>query len=165
MVVMGASGQNGLFASPTQKDMTRSEQALDQVGMLDWADENFAHLSGGQKQMVLTARALVSNPDLMILDEPTSALDYRNQDKVLQTMAEVARKGKAVIFTTHCPHQALHVSHKVLLVQKNAPGIFGDAGDILSEDHLSRLYQLPIARHNLSDGDIIVPRFNHQARA
>ena len=53
MVVMGASGQNGLFATPTKKDRQRALDALEQVGMLSWADESFAHLSGGQKQMVL----------------------------------------------------------------------------------------------------------------
>lgn len=165
MVIMGASGQNGLFATPTQRDRQQSYEALKQVGMVDFADESFAHLSGGQKQMVLIARALVSNPDLMILDEPTSALDYHNQDKVLQTMASVAKAGKAVIFTTHCPHQALHVSHKVLLVQKYAASICGASNEILNEDHLSKLYQLPIARHNSDTGDIIVPRFSEDARA
>ena len=164
-VVMGASGQNGLFAAPEKSDFDKTEAALQKVGMLDLVDDSFAHLSGGQKQMVLIARALVSNPDLMILDEPTSALDYHNQDKVLQSMADVARQGKAVIFTTHCPHQALHVSHKVLLVKKIAKSVYGPAKEILNEENLSQLYQLPISRHALQEGDIIVPSYSQQARA
>lgn len=160
MVVMGASGQNGLFATPLKRDRYRSEQALEQVGMLNYINENFAHLSGGQKQLILIARALVSDPDILILDEPTSALDYHNQDKVLQTMADVSLAGKSVIFTTHCPHQALHVSDKVLLVKAHAPSIFGFSDNILEEKHLSQLYELPIVRHSLEHGDIIVPRFS-----
>lgn len=160
IVMMGASGQNGFFASPTRQDRIKTRKALEQVGMQDVSHQNFAKLSGGQKQMVLIARALVSDPDVMILDEPTSALDYHNQDKVLQTMSLVSQAGKAVIFSTHCPHQALHVSDKVLMVKKHAPGQFGTSEDILSEHHLSRLYQLPIGRHALEDGDIIVPKFS-----
>lgn len=165
MVVMGASGQNGMFATPGKADYTSTDAALERVGMLDVGSGSFAHLSGGQKQMVLIARALVSNPDVMILDEPTSALDYHNQDKVLQTMADVARQGKAVIFSTHCPLQALHVSHKVLLVRKHAKSVYGTAKEILNEDNLSTLYQLPITRHSMKEGDIIVPRYNKEARA
>jgi len=164
IVVMGVSGQNGLFAAPSKSDFDHTEEALDKVGMLGLIDESFAYLSGGQKQMVLIARALVSNPDVMILDEPTSALDYHNQDKVLQSMAGVARQGKAVIFTTHCPHQALHVSHKVLLVKKFAKSIYGCSKDILNEENLSQLYQLPISRHAMDDEDIIVPSYSRDSR-
>lgn len=160
MVVMGASGQNGLFAQPTKADYQKTDEALDQVGMLDWRDESFSHLSGGQRQMILIARALVSNPDIMILDEPTSALDYHNQDKVLQTMRHVASQGKAVIFSTHCPLQALHISQKVLLVKKSTPSLFGLAEDVLNQDNLSELYQLPIARMKLEQSEIIVPLYS-----
>lgn len=160
MVVMGASGQNGLFAEPTKADFKRTDEALEQVGMLDWRDESFSHLSGGQRQMILIARALVSNPDIMILDEPTSALDYRNQDKVLQTMKYVADQGKAVIFSTHCPLQALHISQRVLLVKNNTPSVFGLSKDVLSQENLSKLYQLPIARGRLENSEIIVPLYS-----
>lgn len=164
MVLMGASGQNGLFATPSKRDKSRTEQALDQVGMRHYIHSNFTHLSGGQKQLILIARALVSEPDVMVLDEPTSALDYHNQDKVLQTMMTVSRSGKTVLFTTHCPHQALHIADKVLLVKENSAGIFGYSEDILQEEYLSQLYELPIVRHTLEHGDIIVPRFRYNAR-
>ncbi len=160
MVVMGASGQNGLFAASTKADYNRTDEALEQVGMLDWRNESFSHLSGGQRQMILIARALVSNPDIMILDEPTSALDYHNQDKVLQMMRHVANQGKAIIFSTHCPLQALHISQKTLMVKKNSPSVFGASKDVLSEENLSKLYQLPIFRGKLNQSEIIVPLYS-----
>lgn len=160
IVVMGAAGLSGFFASPGPRDYERTEAVLERVGMIDLIDRSFARLSGGQKQMVLIARALVSNPDMLILDEPTSALDYHNQDKVLRAMCDASRQGKTVIFSTHCPHQALHVSHKVLLVNACTHSLFGDAAEVLSADNLTALYRLPILRRRLGDTDIIVPRYH-----
>lgn len=160
MVLMGTSSQNGLFAVPKQKDFVKTEEVLKQVGMFHLINESFSHLSGGQKQMILIARALVSNPDIIMLDEPCSALDYHNQDKVLQAMSEVSKNGKIVIFTTHCPLQALHVSHKVLLVKKSQKSVFGNASDILTGEHLTSLYDITINRHTISTRDIIVPFYS-----
>lgn len=164
MVVMGASGQNGLFAIPCKEDYTRTQTALEQVGMVDVINNSFSHLSGGQKQLVLIARALVSRPEVMILDEPTSSLDYQKQNRVLEIMSDVAREGKIVIFSTHCPLQALHVSHKALLVSQYTNCTYGKAQEVLNENNLSSLYKLPIARHSMDDQDIIVPRYSSTAR-
>jgi len=160
IVLMGTSSQNGLFAVPKQKDFFKTEEVLKQVGMYHLIDESFSHLSGGQKQMILIARALVSNPDVIMLDEPCSALDYHNQDKVLQAMTKVSKKEKIVIFTTHCPLQALHVSHKVLLVKKDQKSIFGNASDILTDKNLTALYDIRINRHTINDKEIIVPYYS-----
>lgn len=159
MVAMGTMGKGGLFASPSKNDFKDCAIALDKVGMLELLEHSFARLSGGQQQMVLIARALVSNPDIMILDEPTSALDFHNQNKVLQTIANVAEQGKAVIFTTHCPQQALHVSHKVLLVRKEKKSIYGVTDKVLNAENLSELYQIPIVRGVLQNQEIIAPLF------
>lgn len=164
IVLMGTSSKNGLFAIPNKNDLKKTKKVLKEVDMLEFIDENFSHLSGGQKQMVLIARALVSNPDIIILDEPTSALDYHNQDKVLEAIANVAREGKVVIFTTHCPMQALHVSNKALLVRKFEKSIYGLSKDILSEDNLSKLYDIQIHRHNINDDEIITPYYNNNSK-
>ncbi len=159
MVVMGRSSKNGLFAVPCKNDYVKTKEVLDQVGMLHTLEDSFSTLSGGQKQMVLIARALVSNPNVIMLDEPCSALDYHNQDKVLEAISKVAKEGKIVVFTTHCPMQALHVSNKVLLVKKFRKSIFGNSSDILSEKNLSKLYDISINRYKIVDEDIIIPSY------
>lgn len=164
IILMGTSSKNGLFAIPNKNDFIKTKEVLEQVGMSEFIDESFSHLSGGQKQMVLIARALVSNPDIIILDEPTSALDYHNQDKVLEAITNVSRKDKIVIFTTHCPMQALHVSNKVLLVRKFQKSIYGFSKDILTNEYLSKLYEMPIHRHKINDDEIIVPNYNKNSK-
>lgn len=160
MVVMGVSCRNGFFATPSKLDKEKADEALVSVGMFDFANECFSCLSGGQQQMVLIARALVSQPDIMILDEPTSALDYFNQNKVLSTIKAVAKKGTAVIFSTHCPQQALHVADKVLLVKREDPSLFGLSEYMLNKDNLRQLYNIDIARGELQGQEIIAPIFS-----
>lgn len=159
VVVMGASSQNGFFAVPKKQDKIRARAELARVGLLERADASFAQLSGGQQQMVLIARALVSQPEILIMDEPTSALDYRNQNRVLQSITETAGSGKTVIFTSHCPTQALRVADRVLLIG-STDCTFGNADEILSESNLSQLYQTPIGRYQTTDGEVISPKFS-----
>ncbi len=164
MVVMGSCGKNGAFAVPNSGDYKRASEVLEQVGMEALINESFTHLSGGQKQLVLIARALASDPDIMILDEPTSSLDYYNQDMIMSTMSNISREGKIIIFSTHCPMQALHISHKVLLVKKYCECIFGKTREILNEENLSSLYNLPVSRYYFNKTEIVVPGYNPEAR-
>ncbi len=160
VVLMGASSKNSFFAIPTRDDYIKTKEVLEQLDILDLSDKSFSYLSGGQKQMVLIARALASNPDIIILDEPTSALDYYNQKKVLNTILKVSEQGKVVIFSTHCPMQALYTSHKVLLVQKYQKSIFGTSKDILTQENLSNLYQIQINCYKIENNDIIIPIYS-----
>jgi len=94
--------------------------------------------------MILIARALASRPDLMILDEPTSALDFKNQNRVLNIIKRIADEGQAVVFTTHCPHQALHVADLAMIMQSKKSYMWGQEKDVLSRNHLSNLYDVDI---------------------
>ncbi|MEM9629878.1 MAG: ABC transporter ATP-binding protein [Pseudomonadota bacterium] len=160
VVLMGACARNGIFATPRRRDYQRTDDILRKVGLAGRGSYGFSRLSGGQKQMAMIARALVCDPDVIVMDEPTSALDYRNQDKVLLSMAGMAAEGKAVVFTTHCPSQALNVADRVILVGGDTGIQHGTADDILTANTLSALYQMPIRRHRTADGEIVFPKYS-----
>lgn len=109
MVLMGRPRQVSVFSSPGRADRQVAHDSLDRVGITDLADRAFPTLSGGERQMVLIARALASHSPVLALDEPTAGLDLYNQAKILILIKELARDGLAVVLTTHDPDHALQI--------------------------------------------------------
>lgn len=142
MVQMGRVARVRAWSSPSCADREAAWQALDRVGMADRGQRPFAALSGGQRQLVLMARALVRDPATLVLDEPTSALDLRNQRRVLSVVRDLIADGMAVLFTTHDPTHALHVSGRTLLMDQEIT--FGASPRLLTADTLTRLYRTPV---------------------
>lgn len=150
MVLMGRAKRIGLFSSPSRRDRTIAMEALSLFNMADLAGRAFQELSGGQRQLVMLARALVAEADILVLDEPTSALDLKNQELILEWMARLSRdKGLTVIFTTHLPQHALCVADEALLMQDRDHFFIGPVKDVLNEENLFRLYGVPLRQINL----------------
>ncbi len=156
MVLMGRARHVGLFAQPSARDEAAALAALDRFGIADLAGRPFHDLSGGQRQMVVLARALVAEAQVLLLDEPTSALDLSNQALVLRGMARLAREdGLAIVFTTHHPQHALAVADDALLMLGTERFARGPARTVLTEANLHALYGVEMRR----------VRFEHDGRA
>lgn len=153
MVLMGRAKKVGLFSQPSTADEEASLAALDRFHMADYAHRPFHELSGGQRQMVIFARALVAEADILILDEPTSALDLKNQALILDWIARLTHEdGLTVLFTTHHPHHALAVADAALLMLGETNYACGPATQVLNEDNLQALYGVPM-KHLSFDHD------------
>ncbi len=107
MVLMGRARQVGLWSQPTGTDEAAALAAPDRFGLADLAARPFDQISGGQRQLAVLARAIVSEAEIIILDEPCSALDLRNQALVLEWIRRLAdAHGLTVLFSTHAPQHA-----------------------------------------------------------
>ncbi len=167
MVLMGRAAKIGLLSQPSRRDEGAALAALDRMGMADFAHRPFHQLSGGQRQMVIFARALVSDPDILILDEPSSALDLRNQAMILERMTLMAHQDKlTVLFTTHHPHHAQAIADDVLLMLQPDLAVSGPVGAVLTEENLFALYGVPLkylafehaARRHQTLAPVLTPR-------
>lgn len=147
MVIMGRAKRLGLFSQPSRHDLDLALAMMDRLGIAHLANHSFDTLSGGQRQLVIFARALVAEADIVVLDEPTSALDLQNQIVVLRWMRRLAEtEGLTLIFTTHHPHHALWVADDALLMMSHSEHEMGIVTTTLTEPNLTRLYGTAMKR-------------------
>ena len=125
MVLLGRSSHIAAFSAPTQKDLQQTHDAMDRLGLSSFTDRRCCELSGGELQMVLIARALSSQPGVLVLDEPESNLDFKNQLLVLDTIEELAKSGLTCIFNTHFPAHALRRANQALLLGRGGKSVCG----------------------------------------
>lgn len=141
VVAMGRARHIGLLGTLRTLDIQAVENAIEEIGIAELIEREFAQLSGGQRQLVLIARALASESPIIVLDEPMSSLDLRNQRRMLALFGKLARNGKAaIIFSTHNPEHAFRVATNVLLLGENRAPQTGSVPACLSEQALSNLY-------------------------
>ena len=102
MVLMGRVRHVRSYASPGRRDVAAAQHALEQVGLSHLAERAVTRLSGGERQLVVIARALASESPMLILDEPASALDLHNQATVLRLLRDLADAGMGVLHGPLC---------------------------------------------------------------
>ena len=125
MVVMGLDKENSFFYTPKKDQFDRANDMLKELGVGKLADWYCNELSGGELQMVMLARAMVSRPKLLILDEPES-----NKEK-----------NTACVINTHFPSHALRLSDKTLLLGPGHKQKFGATAEIISEENIEEFFQ------------------------
>lgn len=146
MVLLGRSGQIGLLRAPGRADYAAAQAALRRIEAEHLAQRAFASLSGGERQLVLMARALAADADILLLDEPSAAMDWHNQALILRLLRELADSGMTIVMSTHSPQHALEFASHALLLFGAGEQAFGPPDTLLTEALLSRLYRLPVRR-------------------
>src|SRR3984893_7132534 len=117
VVLMGRTAHGNLFHRPTPKDREVAAAVLDHLGIARLSERPYTMISGGERQLVLLARALAQEPRFGVLDEPTASLDFGNQGKVMREIRALAAAGHGVLFTTHAPNHALRAADGAYLLR------------------------------------------------
>ncbi|MGN0354690.1 MAG: ABC transporter ATP-binding protein, partial [Muricoprocola sp.] len=143
-IVMGRAPYLGTFSKPSEKDYALADQVMEELGISHLANRAYTELSGGERQQVSIARALVQQPDLIILDEPTNHLDYGNQLRMIHMIRKLAQKGYAVIITSHMPDHVLLLDGKVGILGEDGHLQVGMTKEIMTKENLEKLYHVDI---------------------
>ena len=155
-VLLGRSSRIGAFSAPSDEDMEAAERVMKELGIWELADKPCYAISGGELQMVLIARAMAAEPEVLVLDEPESNLDFKNQLIVLDVMSGLARSGVACIFNTHYPAHALQRADKSLMLTKGGMYIYGPTKYVVSEDDIRSIFGVNAIIEDIggSDGSV-----------
>ena len=156
MVFMGRNPHLDYFSHPAVTDVAITNKALDQLNIAHLSERFFDELSGGERQLVLIARALAQQAELLIMDEPTAALDYGNQVRILKLIQNLSRAGYTIIMSSHYPSHAFLVANKVLLMQNGKLLDSGHPDKVVTAENLTRLYstEIRVADIGLSGGNV-----------
>lgn len=140
VVMQGRYRGLGLFRWPGRSDRAAVAQALESVGLSELAKRPFGELSGGQRQRGLLARALASDPALLLLDEPFNGLDQVNRDALIDTVRELKGRGVAVLVSTHDLELARQVCDSVLFVN-GVQLAFGPVDEVLTLGNVQECFE------------------------
>jgi iron complex transport system ATP-binding protein len=145
VIVMGRISRIGTWSAPGRSDYAVADNVMRRLGIDCLRDKLYTELSGGERQMVLFARALVSEPSFLMMDEPTSNLDFGNQAIVLANIRSFAAEGMGVIMTSHFPEHAFLCGARAALMGPKNDFQVGDATEIITEKNMSAAYESPVA--------------------
>lgn len=140
IVLMGTTAGLGSLRSPGAVEKRRAEDAMERMGIAELRQRCFHHLSGGERQLTVIARALAQQTDILLLDEPTSALDFGNQMRILQEAKSLARDGYLVLQTTHDPERAYMFSDRMVALKDGRVFAQGTPTEVLTEKNIRQLY-------------------------
>lgn len=157
MVLMGTTHQVRGFSAPRETEIATAREALEQIDIIPLADRSYGRLSGGERQLVLIARALAQQAKILIMDEPTSNLDYGNQLRVLQKVRALSRRGYTVLLSSHNPQQALLFSDRALAMSEGQIIADGKPDAVVDEELLRTLYGVEAKLCKTPEGRFVIP--------
>ena len=141
----------------TQNDMAIAAQALDTLGLSDFALRYLDELSGGELQKVVIARALAQEPDVLLMDEPTSNLDLRNQIEVVNLIRQISReRGIAAVVAMHDLNLALRFADRFILLKDKT--IYAAGGsEVMTPENIESVYAVPVTIAAHDGNQVVIP--------
>lgn len=140
VLLMGRYPHLRRFEGEGVEDLSRARQTLSYVGLSGFEDRSMAELSGGERQLVLFAKSLMQDTEVLVLDEPSSSLDIGHQDRIFSMTQELARERRAVVASVHNLGVAAEYCSRLLLLEKGTVAADGRPEDVLKPRTLDRVY-------------------------
>ena len=154
IIIMGRAPHLSVLASPSRADMEIAQKAMAAVGVAHLADRPCNSVSGGEWQLTLIARALVQEPQILLLDEPTSHLDMGNQLKILQVIKDLSEDGMTIVMASHFPDHAFLVANTVAILNNGRIAQAGLPDEVITEENMKATYGVDVRVVQLEEGGL-----------
>jgi zinc transport system ATP-binding protein len=141
VVLMGLLSKSRLLKPFTKKDKERAMAVLNELKILELYNKNIGELSGGQRQKVFLARAIISNPQILFLDEPTSSIDPVSQDEIYEYLKNLNNNGITIVIITHNISALSSYVKSIACVNKN---LFFHPDGILDKKSIEQTFGCPV---------------------
>ncbi len=138
VVLMGRYAAMPWWGRPTRRDRGLAAEALERVGMTDFATRHIRQLSGGQQRRVFLARALCQGADLLLLDEPFAGVDAATEQAIFNLIDQMAQEGKSLLVVNH-DLSILERFDRVMLLNERVIAL-GEPADVVNEENLKATY-------------------------
>ncbi|QCR33595.1 ABC transporter ATP-binding protein [Lysinibacillus sp. SGAir0095] len=156
LVVMGRAPYISSMSKPRKEDYEKAYKALKEVGITHLAKKSCNEVSGGELQLALIARTLVSDPEVLILDEPESHLDIQKQVVILETLKKLAKiHNISCIINTHYPNHAFYLADKILMIAKEKKALIGKVEDVMTEARMKEYFNINLRKLTFEDGNLL----------
>jgi iron complex transport system ATP-binding protein len=148
MVLMGINPWLSFTEQPGPEAYKRAEEILAELEILNLKHKSFNKISGGERQLVLIARAVMQKSSVLFLDEPNSHLDFKNTHLILKIMRELSADQKTVITALHDPNLAYQYSDRVIILKAGSIIASGPVKEVMTAENLSRAYEIEINKES-----------------
>ena len=152
-VILMSTTTDSMFRVPGKKELNRVEKVLEQIKISELRYRGYLELSGGERQLVLVARALAHDAKILVMDEPTSNLDFRNQTYLMTLLKKLASDGYTIFISMHNPDFALRYADEVVVLSNKKIRAQGKPDEVMTNELLSEIYQTEILVSKIENSD------------
>lgn len=155
-VLLGRAPYLNPLEMPGEEDLRIAIDALERVGLAQLKQRSVLNLSGGERQLLLMARALAQQPRLLLMDEPSSHLDLGNKVRLMDLMRELSAQKVTILLTTHEPELASAIASHLVLMRDGQIQHTGRIADVMTSHKMTALYRVPITVKDLDDRKVVL---------
>lgn len=165
MVLMAKAARLSLWQRPSREDSRKALDVLKTLGMRNLSHRPYNALSGGERQIILLARAMFQSPEVLLLDEPTSHLDFKNQHLILDTVRGITKQeGLTTVVSLHDPNLASRYCDTIVMLKHGRVHGCGPAWDLFQADTIESVYGIKVVVTGKGPGNFtIIPDINQDS--
>ena len=144
VIASGLYGKYYYISNKSEKDISKTETILRKMNIDNLSLKYFSHLSDGEKQIILIARALIKNPEIIILDEPTSNLDYKSKFFFIDHLNEISRLNTKILCVTHDISMITEIYDRILMLKDGSLIADGSQDEVINSVNINKLFDINV---------------------